>query len=134
MQIKKYTEYCEPEILNLYNSVGWTAYLKNAELLKTAFANSLSVLAAYEQDELQGIIRVVGDGCTLIYIQDLLVFPEYQHRGVGTALLQAILHEYRHVRQIVLLTDKTDKTVKFYRKSGLREVGDLNCLAFMKML
>ena len=34
----------------------------------------LLVLGAYEQDELLGIIRVVGDGATIIFIQDILIF------------------------------------------------------------
>ena len=40
--------------------------------LRAGFNNSLLVLGAYEQDELLGIIRVVGDGATIILIQDIL--------------------------------------------------------------
>ena len=39
------------------------------------------VLGAYKQNELLGIIRVVGDGATIIFIQDILVFPEYQRNS-----------------------------------------------------
>ncbi len=46
--------------------------------------------------------------------------------------LEIILKEYQDVRQIILLTDDTDKTISFYKKNGLTQVGDYNCVAFMK--
>ena len=35
-------------------------------------------LAAYEGDQLLGIIRTVGDRHTIVFVQDILVFPEHQ--------------------------------------------------------
>ena len=80
-----------------------------------------------------GIIRTVGDGYTVVFIQDLLVFPEHQRKGVGTALLKAILDRYSHVRQIQLATDNTSKTVGFYRSMGFRELSEIGCCGFMKV-
>ncbi len=132
MEIKTYTNYNENEILNLYSSVGWTAYTDHPEVLKKGFENSLSVLAAYEDDRLIGLIRAVGDGYTIVFIQDILVLPEYQRRGVGTALLQAILDNYKDVRQIELATDNTPKTIAFYKSMGLHEFSEYGCCGFMK--
>ena len=81
MEIRNYSAYNEKEILKLYSSVGWTAYTDEPQALKQGFQNSLLVLAAYEGEELLGIIRVVGDGATVVFIQDLLVFPEKQRKG-----------------------------------------------------
>ncbi len=132
MKIDVYRSYDENEILRLYNSVGWTAYTSSPEKLRKGFENSLLVFAAYDGNELQGIIRVVGDGHTIVFIQDLLVFPEYQRQGIGTALLQAILERYRDVRQIELATDDTHKTKSFYKSMGLHEFSDYGCCGFMK--
>ncbi len=132
MKIDVYRSYDENEILRLYNSVGWTVYTSSPEKLRKGFENSLLVLAAYDGNELQGIIRVVGDGHTIVFIQDLLVFPEYQRQGIGTALLQAILERYRDVRQIELATDDTHKTKSFYKSMGLHEFSDCGCCGFMK--
>ena len=82
------------------------------------YQNSLLVLAAYENDELLGIIRVVGDGYTIIRIQDLLVFPAKQRQGVGTALMKAVQNKYADVRQIELTTDDTPEMMAFYRSLG----------------
>ena len=67
MEIRAYTEYDEAEILGLYASVGWTAYTDDPAALRNGFANSLLTLAAYEKAVLAGLIRVVGDGHTVIF-------------------------------------------------------------------
>ena len=89
-------------------------------------------LAAYEDDQLLGIIRTVGDGHTIVFVQDILVFPEHQRKGVGSALLQAILDRYSHVRQIELATDNTPKTIAFYKSMGFREMSEIGCCGFMR--
>lgn len=132
MEIKEYTEYNEEEILRLYAAVGWTAYTENAEALRQSFQRSLLVLAAYEKEELLGILRAVGDGCTVVFIQDILVFPDQQRRGVGSALLRAALDRYAHVRQIELVTDSTEKTVAFYQSLGFSELSSIGCCGFMR--
>ncbi len=98
MEIKEYRSYKEAEIRRLYTEVGWTAYTENMSVLEQGYKNSLLVLAAYENDELLGIIRVVGDGFTIIFVQDILVFPREQRKGVGTALMKAVLDRYPDVR------------------------------------
>ena len=132
MEIKEYKAYSEPEILSLYASVGWTAYTDQPEVLRKGFENSMLTLAAYEDEQLLGIIRTVGDGHTIVFVQDILVFPEYQRKGVGSALLQAILDRYSHVRQIELATDNTPKTIAFYKSMGFLELSEIGCCGFMK--
>ena len=132
MEIKEYTFFNKEEILRLYTAVGWTAYTKNFSVLEQGFKNSLLVLAAYEKDELLGIIRVVGDGFTIVFIQDILVFPDKQRMGVGTALLKAVLNRYSGVRQIELVTDKTPQTLAFYKSLGFSEFSKIGCCGFMR--
>lgn len=132
MKIAEYTHYNEEEILRLYAEVGWTAYMENREALRKGFERSLLTLAAYENEDLLGIIRVVGDGYTIVFVQDLLVFPDQQRQGVGKALLQAVLDRYANVRQIQLVTDRTEKTMAFYQSQGFRDIAELGCCGLMK--
>ena len=132
MEIKEYTRYQEDEIFRLYSQVGWTAYTENMAALKQGFQNSLLTLAAYENNELLGIVRVVGDGFTIVFVQDILVFPAKQRQGVGTALLKAVLERYANVRQIELTTDQTPETAAFYRSLGFTEFSEIGCGGFMK--
>ena len=132
MNIKPYSHYEEGEILSLYRSVGWSNYYQRPEMLEKALEHSLCILGAYEDERLIGLIRAVGDGWSVVFIQDLLVHPDYQRRGVGTALMQEMLHRYTHVYQIQLVTDNTESTKAFYRTQGFRSLEELGCCGFMK--
>ena len=46
------------------------------------------------------MVRVVGDGASVILIQDLLVHPEYQRKGIGSQLMRAVLERCEDVYQI----------------------------------
>ncbi len=131
--VKGYSKYNEEEILNLYKSVGWLNYTSNPAMLKNAYKNSLKILGAYDADKLVGIIRVVGDGYSIVYIQDMIVLPEYQRKGIGTLLLEKILFEYKNVYQKVLMTDNTEKTIRFYKSAGFMADTDIDSVAFLKI-
>ncbi|MCO6529104.1 GNAT family N-acetyltransferase [Lactobacillus sp.] len=118
------------QLINLYQSVGWTAYTEKPELLQQAVHNSLYVLGAFDHDQLIGLIRVVGDGLTIIYIQDLLVLPAYQNQGIGSTLINKVGKEFRHVRQQVLLTMEEPETRAFYEKNGFSSCDQGELVAF----
>lgn len=132
VEIKPYEVYRESEVLPLYVSVGWKAYTDDPESLREGFAHSLLVLGAYENGELCGLIRAVGDGHTVVLIQDLLVHPAHQRRGIGKALVQVVLDKYKHVRQIELATDASEGNLAFYRTLGFRDMKELGCCGMMK--
>ena len=132
MEIKEYAEFRSDEILPLYTQVGWTAYTENMPALERGYQSSLLVQAAYDNRELLGIVRAVGDGATVVWVQDLLVYPEKQRQGVGTALLRAVLDRFSDVRQIQLATDNTPKNVAFYRSLGFLEFSEIGCCGFMR--
>lgn len=132
MEIREYSTYRENEIRDLYQAVGWTAYTEDLQSLARGYRHSLLVLAAYEHDELLGIVRVVGDGCTVVFVQDLLVFPEKQRKGVGTALMTAVLDRFPHVRQIELTADNTPEAIAFYNSLGFSEFSKIGCCGFMR--
>ena len=133
MDIKKYENFHLEEIINLYQSVGWTNYLERGGMLEEGYGNSLCGLGAYDSDRLVGIIRAVGDGRTIVFVQDIIVLPEYQRKGIGTKLLKAVVEKYKDVYQIELLTDNTEKTKTFYRSVGFTASDDIGCVAFIRM-
>lgn len=131
MLIKEYSQIDPDEILSLYSSVGWTAYTDNPDSLLRGIRNSLLTLAAFDKDRLLGLIRCVGDGETIIYVQDILVYPEFQRRGIGSALLRELPGRFPSVRQIVLSTDKEDRTMEFYKSMGFESLDNIGCCGFM---
>ena len=130
-QIKEYAFFKREEVLELYESVGWTGYTRRFEVMEQAFAHSLKIYGAYVQRQLVGLIRAVGDGLTIVYIQDLLVHPAYQRMGIGKALLGRIFDEYKSVYQKVLTTDDTEKTRAFYHHMGMKVDTEIGCRVFM---
>lgn len=133
MEIREYKSYHEEEVAGLYAAVGWIAYTNDLPALKRGFANSLLVLAAYEEEKPIGIVRCVGDGETIVWIQDVLVHPAYQRRGAGRALILAVLERYPKVRQIELATDNTPEMTAFYKSLGFRAFSEIGCSGFMKI-
>ncbi len=133
MEIREYAPFCETETAELYRSVGWTAYTEDLSALSRGFSRSLLVLGAYENGELLGIIRCVGDGETIVWIQDILVKPVHQRRGVGRALVSAVLDRFPHVRQIELATDAGDPASNaFYRSLGFRRFSDIGFCGYLR--
>ena len=130
--VKEYMDYNEQEILSLYESVGWDNYTKNPQMLKEAYLHSLRIYAAYVDNKPVGIVRVVGDGSSVVFVQDLLVHPAYQRQGIGTALLKRIMEEYHGVYQLHLLTENTEKNIAFYQSLGFIMDTDIDCRAFTK--
>lgn len=102
-------------------------------MLEKAYKNSLCILGAFEKEKLVGVVRVVGDGISIVFVQDILVLPEYQRQGVGSALMRAILEKYASAYQVELLTDSTEKSKAFYSSVGLAPVGELGCSAYIRM-
>ena len=120
------------DVLPLYEAVGWTNYTTKPEMLEVAYKNSLHIIGAFNDDEkLIGVLRGVGDGASILFIQDILVYPEYQHQGIGTKLLQQTLEKYKNVYQIQLATDDSTKTVSFYESNGFTSLTSLNCVSFI---
>ena len=120
------------DILYLYNDVGWSSYTKDIDSLIKSIKNSLKVISVWDKDLLVGLIRVVGDGHSIIYIQDILILQKYQNRGIGKRLIEIILDKYKNVMQKVLLTDKEEKNILFYKKVGFSMAEEFVCVSFVK--
>lgn len=86
-------EYRENELdvnnyLRLRSLVGWKEL--TGEQAQKALDNSLFVVAAYMDGKPVGMGRIVGDGAVISYVQDLIVVPDVQGRGVGSTILNRL--------------------------------------------
>ena len=86
------------ELIELYDSVGWSVYSRDVGTLRRALAGSSTLVIARDSAVLIGLARVVSDNATICYLQDVLVKPSHQGHGVGRALVQAALEPYANVR------------------------------------
>lgn len=82
MNYKEFSSERIQEIQKIYASEGWSAYLNDEEKLKMAFLQSLYLYGAFDDNQLVGFIRCVGDGEHILLVQDLIVLPKYRQKGI----------------------------------------------------
>lgn len=113
------------QLLALYDAVGWSAYTRDPDALVAGVEGSWLVVTALDAGTLVGLARVVSDGATIAYLQDILVAPSHQRSGVGRALLDAVDERTAGIRQTVLLTDAEPGQRAFYEAAGFTEAHDV---------
>ena len=115
------------DVLHLYQAVGWTNYTHQPEMLEQALSHSLAIYVALDGDAVVGLIRLVGDGFSSVLVQDLIVLPNYQHQGIGSALMKESLEDFKEVYQVQLATEQTEKNMGFYRSMGFETLSTYDC-------
>ena len=115
------------DVLHLYQAVGWTNYTHQPEMLEQALSHSLVIYLALDDDAVVGLIRLIGDGFSSVFVQDLIVLPSYQRQGIGSALMKEALEDYKEVYQVQLATEQTEKNVLFYRSMGFETLSTYDC-------
>ena len=115
------------DILHLYQAVGWTNYTNQPQMLEKALSHSLATYLARDDEEIVGLVRLVGDGFSSIFVQDLIVLPSYQRQGIGSNLMKEALADYKDAYQIQLATEQTEKNLDFYRSLGFETLSTYDC-------
>ena len=115
------------DVLHLYQAVSWTNYTHQPQMLEKALSNSLAIYLALDGDTVVGLTRIVGDGFSSIFVQDLLVLPTYQRQGIGSALMKKALGNFKDAYQVQLVTEQTEKTLGFYRSLGFETLSTYDC-------
>ncbi len=112
----KYNETVSVKALaDLRESVGWNR-MENEH--RNPLLTSYYHIAAYEKEALIGYIDCVSNGVTDAYIQDLMVHPDYQGRGIGTDLMKKMI-DYLRQKRIYMISVVFDESLKaFYEKFG----------------
>ena len=115
------------DVLHLYQAVGWTNYTHQPQMLEQALSHSLVIYLALDGDAVVGLIRLVGDGFSSVFVQDLIVLPSYQRQGIGSSLMKEALKDYKDAYQVQLVTEETERTLEFYRFMGFETLSTYDC-------
>ena len=115
------------DVLHLYQAVGWTNYTHQPQMLEKALSHSLAIYLALDGGAVVGLVRLVGDGFSSVFVQDLIVLPSYQRQGIGSALMKKALGNFKDAYQVQLVTEQTEKTLGFYRSLGFETLSTYNC-------
>lgn len=116
VMIYKFNEKVSAKALaDLRETVGWSRMEKEySDPLMTSYYH----IAVYEGDKLIGYIDSVSNGVTDAYIQDLMVCPDHQGKGIGTDLMNKMI-EYLTGKHIYMISVVYDECLKpFYERFG----------------
>ena len=81
----------------LYDDVGWGAYDDN--ITQKALDNTFYSVSAYDDNKIVGYGRIIGDTICFLYIQDIMVKPEYQGNKIGTMIMNKLLEKINEIKQ-----------------------------------
>lgn len=79
-------------IADLRESVGWNRLEEEFShpLLRDYFS-----ISCWDDENLVGYLSVVSNGVTDAYIQDVMVAPAFQKKGIGTRLMEHALNKLK---------------------------------------
>ena len=103
------------DLSDLREAVGWNR-------MESEYSNPLMMsfyhIAVYEDGKLVGYIDSVSNGVTDAYIQDLMVHPDYQGKGLGTELMNQMI-AYLKENRIYIISVVFEESLKpFYDRFG----------------
>lgn len=81
----------------LYDSVGWGAY--DRVIAEKAMNNTYYSVSVYDDEKIIGYGRIIGDGICFIYIQDVMVIPEYQNKKIGTMIMKKLIEKIKKIQK-----------------------------------
>ena len=115
----------------LYDDVGWGAYDDN--ITQKALDNTFYSVSAYDDNKIVGYGRIIGDTICFLYIQDIMVKPEYQGNKIGTMIMNKLLEKINEIKQenpdLRVYLGASKNRGEFYEKFGFikRIDADLGC-------
>jgi ribosomal protein S18 acetylase RimI-like enzyme len=122
IDIKLVTTWNEEEIVTLYKSAGWWKDTYKSSEIKTLIKGSFAfaVVVDTEVKKTIGMGRILSDGVSDAYLQDLVILPQYRGRGIGKKLVQFLL-DYclsQKIYWISLISEPNQD--KFYLSLGFK--------------
>ena len=79
----------EKDFNRLRVSAGWGKLSEKQG--EEALKNSLLTIAVMDEGQVIGMGRLVGDGVCICYVQDLVILPSYQGKGIGKAIMERLI-------------------------------------------
>lgn len=86
------------EFNQLYEAVGWGAYT-NKDIVKKALDNTFYSVSVYNEGKIVGFGRLIGDSVCFMYIQDVMVKPEFQNQKIGSLIMTKLLEKVKELKQ-----------------------------------
>ena len=120
-----YTEekiFTQKNVEELFLYVGWVSGQYPSRLYK-ALMNSSTVITAWHNEKLVGLVRVLDDSEMVAYMHYVLVNPQYHGQGIAGKMIEMIKEKYKDYLYIEVMPEES-KNAKFYEKFGFSVMKD----------
>lgn len=106
----------------LYGGPAISPLMQTLDSLAADFARTHFLKVVTPQQQLIGSVRGFQVGST-VFVERVIVAPEYQQRGIGTALVHRIEAQFADAQRFELYAgEKNEKAVRLCQKVGYREL------------
>jgi len=124
VEIKIVDSWPEDEIVKLYKEGGWWKESYDKSGIKHLISGSLAfaVVVDSSSGKAIGMGRILSDGVSDAYIQDLVILDEYRGQGLGKKLVKKLIKycKSKEINWIALIAEPNQDG--FYKELGFKKM------------
>lgn len=121
----KYNQIDTETFISLYKTTGWREISESQ--IEAALKNTLYSVLVLDHNKPIGMGRIIGDGSLYCYLQDLIVLPAYQGKGIGKIILTQLIAflKIQAKGRLFIGLMAAENTIEFYQKNGFEKRPEL---------
>jgi aralkylamine N-acetyltransferase len=118
LELRFVSSWSDDQIVELYRSAGWWKEEYDRSHLARMIQGSFAFVVVVLDGRAIAMGRVISDGASDAYIQDLVTLPEHRGKGIGKAMLVALRDRCRDAGILWIGLVAEPGTQAFYHSEG----------------
>lgn len=132
-KLSKLNDVLQQQLLELFVEADFSEDTVSAEWLDAAVQGSLAAAGAFDPaGNLVGFGRLLGDGASDCYLQDLAVSSRCRQQGIGSELVKFLIDEAHKLNIDWIGLIATPGKAEFYRRLGFEEMSGFTPMMLKK--
>lgn len=113
-----------PQLTELYRQAQWLEAAEERDIVLAIVQHTYAFAVAYEQNKIVGMGRVISDGVSDAYIQDVYVDQTYRGKGIGKMIIDKLVAHLKENKIMWIGLIGNPGTDKFYQPLGFERMID----------
>lgn len=122
IEIVQWQEIEIPQLTALYLQANWLEPAEGRDIIKAIVQNTYAFAVAKEQNKIIGMGRVISDGVSDAYIQDVYVDLAHRGKGVGKAIIDKLVNHLKKNKILWIGLIGNPGTESFYKPLGFERM------------